>query len=453
MYTLPLAASILRISQSTLRNWIAQANIRTIPVEMDRRRMYLLHRDLTHLAAAHQRKIAPPTTVTELPKNHPDPDLYTLAEAAKCLNVSHGTLRKWLTQHNIAYTHITTDHKHLYITVHDIAKLMCKHRWTRHYNTTTTRPKDPSDQSLYTIYDAARYLGVHPDTVRRWLKQHNISKKTRTTDKRRIYIEELDILQLANLHARKPKTKDLCSIAEAARYLGVSRQTLGRRLEQHHILTHIIGTTGQRICIDYTDVIRLEFLHPKKPTDPTLLTPKEAAAFLGISKSTLEKWLVQYNIPKQRPDPTNRRVYIHALDVAQLEMLYPQKTTASSFLTPKEAAAYLGVSRRTLENWLTQYDIPKHSSSYLHTRRVHIRRSDIVELARLHPKKPTDNSLLTLNEAAAHLGISQSTLRRWLTRHAIPTQRIDPTSRCVYLHHTDVVKLAQLHPKRRQGNT
>jgi len=415
--------------------------------------MYLSRRDLINLAAAHQRKIAPPTTLTELPKNHPDPDLYTLAEAAQCLDISPNALKEWLKQDNIEKRYITTDRKRIYITVYDIAKLMRKHRWKRNYNINTTMLKEPLERGLCTINDAAHYLGVHPDTVKRWLKKHNISTKTAITDRRRIYIEEQYILQLANLHARRPKTKDLCSITETARYLGVSRQTVGRWLQQHNILTHILGTTGQRICIDYTDVIRLEYLHPKKPTDPNLLTPKEAAAFLRVSKSTLEKWLTQYDIPKQSPHPTNRRVYIQAIDVAKLEMLHPKRTTASIFLTLKDAATYLGVSRPTLDKWITQYDISKHSSSYLSTQRVYILRIDVVELARLHPKNPTDNNLLTLNEAAAHLGISQPTLRRWLTQHAIPKQSIDPTSRRVYLHHTDVVKLEQLHLKRRQGNT
>src|SRR5438034_1230072 len=118
MYTLQIAASILRISQSTLRNWIAQANIQTIPVEIDRRRMYLSRRDLINLAAAHQRKIAPPTTLTELPKNHPDPDLYTLAEAAQCLDISPNALKEWLKQDNIEKRYITTDRKRIYITVY-----------------------------------------------------------------------------------------------------------------------------------------------------------------------------------------------------------------------------------------------------------------------------------------------------------------------------------------------
>jgi len=389
MYPLQYAASFLGISQGTLRNWIAQTNIQTITLTTDHERMYILHQDLIKLVVTHQREIVPDTIINR-PKNHPDPDLYTLAEAAKCLDISPPTLRKWLIQHNIAYRYITTDRKRVYITIYDIATLMCKHRWKKNYNTTTTTPKDPSDQGLCTIDDAARYLGVHPNTVKTWLTQDNISKKLRTTDKRRIYIDQQDILQLANLHARKPKTLDLCSIAEAARYLGVSKQTVVIWLEQHNIPTQIIGTTGQRICIHYTDVIRLEHLHPKMPTDPNLLTPKEAAAFLGVPRSTLEKWLIQCDIPKHIPNAANRRIYIHATDVVKLEMLYPKTPADSDFLTPKEAAAHLGVSRGTLEKWLTQYDISKYCSR-LYSRRVYIRRTDVVELAHLHLKMRTEN--------------------------------------------------------------
>src|SRR5439155_16367661 len=165
--------------------------------EIDRRRMYLSRRDLINLAAAHQRKIAPPTTLTELPKNHPDPDLYTLAEAAQCLDISPNALKEWLKQDNIEKRYITTDRKRIYITVYDIAKLMRKHRWKRNYNINTTMLKEPLERGLCTINDAAHYLGVHPDTVKRWLKKHNISTKTAITDRRRIYIEEQYILQLA----------------------------------------------------------------------------------------------------------------------------------------------------------------------------------------------------------------------------------------------------------------
>src|SRR5437762_6627084 len=151
MYPLRYAAAMLGISQSTLRSWITQTNIPTIKLPIDGERVYIKHQDLIELAATHQRDIAPVTTLTNRPKNHPDPDLYTLAETAQCLDVSLYTLRIWLTQDNIEKRYITTDRKRIYITLRDIAILIYKHRWKRNYNTNTTKPKDPSDQGLCTI--------------------------------------------------------------------------------------------------------------------------------------------------------------------------------------------------------------------------------------------------------------------------------------------------------------
>src|SRR5216110_3787233 len=133
MYPLQIAASMLGVSTTTVHRWIAQASISTVTIETDRKRRYISQQDLINLAVIHQRKIGNLNEITDRPRNHPDPELYTLAEVAKFLDVSIATVRAWVTQANIEKRSITTDQKRIYLTDHDIAALIDNHRWSRKY--------------------------------------------------------------------------------------------------------------------------------------------------------------------------------------------------------------------------------------------------------------------------------------------------------------------------------
>lgn len=65
------------------------------------------------------------------------------------------------------------------------------------------------DKKWYTISEAAKYLGVSPDTLRRWEKAKKISAPTRTAGGARRYSKELldEILSGGEKEKAKPSKK------------------------------------------------------------------------------------------------------------------------------------------------------------------------------------------------------------------------------------------------------
>ncbi len=53
---------------------------------------------------------------------------------------------------------------------------------------------------MYTIKNAARFLGVPVPTIRSWTTKYNIYTKTIDTDRKRIYIAYSDVLAFADKH-------------------------------------------------------------------------------------------------------------------------------------------------------------------------------------------------------------------------------------------------------------
>src|SRR5204862_96400 len=170
---------------------------------------------------------------------------------------------------------------------------------------------------------------------------------------------------------------------EAARYLGVPRTTIEVWLVRHHITKHIIGSTGQRVYIHYTDVIKLEHLHPGGPADKTLLTIQEVAQYLGVSTDLIRDWLIQHDIPKHIIGTTEQRIYIHCTDVLTLESLHPRTSTGQDLLTLKDAAEHLGIARSTLKRWMAEANL---SLCVVGTarQRIYIHRRDVLQLADQH---------------------------------------------------------------------
>ncbi len=61
----------------------------------------------------------------------------------------------------------------------------------------------PQEKKLYTLAEAALFLGVTNSTVSQWLSLYNIEKRTIGTDRRRVYIAYSDILMLASKQKRE----------------------------------------------------------------------------------------------------------------------------------------------------------------------------------------------------------------------------------------------------------
>jgi phage antirepressor YoqD-like protein len=193
MYTIHNAARVLGVSERTVRNWIAQDNIEIEMIETDRKRIYLGYDAVLALADKH-RPLQVDATGQE--KNYQDlTGLYSIADAAKILDVKHNTARSWIEKPNIEKKVIITDKKRAYISYTGLLALAEKHnrkiaydKVAQEQNSNTQEDSLSQDDGLYTVADAALFLGVTEDTVREWLSRHNIERLSIENDKKRIYI-------------------------------------------------------------------------------------------------------------------------------------------------------------------------------------------------------------------------------------------------------------------------
>jgi predicted site-specific integrase-resolvase len=226
MYTLQKAAAVLGISERTVRAWMKKFSIKGRIVETDRRRKYLTHSDMDklvdHIASkvAENEKEKSNRKVNNRYKRVDDKDtyysentgerFYSLAGAASLLGVAVNKVQVWIKQQNIEKKVISTDRKRVYISYNDVFQLADIYK----RKVTLQAYVDPPLQSetnveqtdmdkLYSLKEAALCLNASQTTLRIWLRQDNIEKKTRTTDKRRIYITYKDVLLLADLHNRE----------------------------------------------------------------------------------------------------------------------------------------------------------------------------------------------------------------------------------------------------------
>lgn len=203
MYTLKNAATVLRVSVKTIRQWIAKDNIETTVIETDRRRRYLSYNDVLALADKHRPQVM---NKTDRGKGSQDmTGLYSMEDVAKILGLSYTTVKKWIKDSKTEKKFITTDRMRVYVSYNDIVALAGKHNRTiAHANVTVEQDSHAQEDKLYTVADASLFLGVTEGTVKEWLSLYNIETKTLEADKQRIYIAYGDLIKLAHKQNRQP---------------------------------------------------------------------------------------------------------------------------------------------------------------------------------------------------------------------------------------------------------
>src|SRR3989344_8725438 len=94
----------------------------------------------------------------------------------------------------------------------------------------------PKAEKLVSISEAAEFLSVSLDTIRRWDKNGTLHSQRPNGKDRYFSIDELE----------NKKLSTALSITEAAHRLGISPSTL-RRLEQKKLIKPNRATSGERI--------------------------------------------------------------------------------------------------------------------------------------------------------------------------------------------------------------
>jgi DNA-binding transcriptional MerR regulator len=226
MYTIRKAAALLGITENTVRVWMRLHSIKSKILVTDRRRSYITDDDMATLTDHFVQKTAKRESKKKKKKSnnaeimvnldteyHPvnrQEKLYSVSGVASALGVSLITIRTWIKQNDVDAKIINTDRRRLYISHNDILRLAELHGIKKIKNVpadTDLRTEGNNVQDdinkLYTLAEAALFLDASITSVRKWVKQHNIEKNIKVTDKIRIYIAYKDILMLADMHKRK----------------------------------------------------------------------------------------------------------------------------------------------------------------------------------------------------------------------------------------------------------
>lgn len=132
------------------------------------------------------------------------------------------------------------------------------------------------------ISDAAKFLGISNDTLRRWELQGKITALRSTHDRRSYSL--LDLTQL------KEAQDDLLSISEAAKLLKVSTKTL-RRWDQSGKLTPIRGSkerlySRQNILAMSTSSKKKKSTSEQKPAVDDIALPKQDWEIFAVKTSS-----------------------------------------------------------------------------------------------------------------------------------------------------------------------
>jgi predicted site-specific integrase-resolvase len=203
MYNIQNVARLLGVSEPTARRWIAESNIEKTVIETDRKRIYITYNDI--LALADKYKPLKVNIADQEKFSQERAGLYSIDDVARILGVAEQTVRKWMASANIEKKLMANDRKRVYVSYSDIVTLAEKHNRTITYDnvmkeqdSNTQEDDHPQEKKLYTVTDAALFLGAAESTVRRWLPLYNIEKRTVETDRGRIYITYNDIMMLAS---------------------------------------------------------------------------------------------------------------------------------------------------------------------------------------------------------------------------------------------------------------
>ena len=350
-------------------------------IRTDKQRIYIHRSAIRELSRKAGLLLGNLNEITNRYNTYDDDELFSVEEIAQFSGFSSGAIRRWMVESNIEKTYITTDKKRLHITFRDAIMLVAAHGRRMRYvsrSSDIVRKKKRS-KDLYSLKEAAKFLGVSTATVQNWIGQEGIRKRYINTDIRLVYIRYSDVLALKERGRREAEKGDLCTIEEAMGLTGVSKDTLYAWIRQSQIQKQRISADRRQTYIRRSDLLKFEEQYrPKPESQDELYTLKQVAQALSISVNTVMRRIVTLNIPTEISERGRRQIYIHHSDLLRLQDLYPQSSEPQERLyTLKIAAQTLGVSLRTLDRRIEQLGINKVRVG-ANERLMYIRESDVV---------------------------------------------------------------------------
>ena len=217
MYSIQKAAEILGRSKTTIKRWLNMFDMKLITVKTDRKRVYISDANMQTLVDHLYNTITEESNKNRKTNKSKreiiilgDTKYYSFAKAASFLGVSVDSVMSWSKKDGIERKLITTDKKRGYISHDDVLRIAELHRCklsSKIYEDTDIQKevntRQPDMDQLCSMRDAALCLDVSIGTVRKWVIQDNIDKRTKFSGRHLICITYRDILRLAELHGRE----------------------------------------------------------------------------------------------------------------------------------------------------------------------------------------------------------------------------------------------------------
>jgi len=292
-----------------------------VVIRTDKQRIYIHRSAIRELSRKAGLLLGNLNEITNRYNTYDDDELFSVEEIAQFIGVSTPTVRRWLVESNIEKMYIITNKKRLHITFRDAILLAFMHgrRMRRIPRSKGIIRKKDRSKDLYNLKEAAKFLGVSKDTVARWIEKANIKKRFINTDKSCVYIRHRDLLALKEQSHTEVEQEDLCTIEEALLITGVSQPTLYAWIQKSHIQKHHIRADRRRTYIQRSDLLKLEEQYCLKPaSQDQLYTLKQVALTLGISISAVRSKIVALNIPTHISHHGHKQIYIHHSDLLKL---------------------------------------------------------------------------------------------------------------------------------------
>jgi predicted site-specific integrase-resolvase len=203
-----------------------------------------------------------------------------------------------------------------------------------------------------------------------------------------------------------------------------------------------------------------------------------AAWVLGVSRTTIRRWIAQAGIEKVIIQTDRARAYITHDDVVMLSDKNVRKlgkldkmtnrgshSLEQDFYTLVEVATFMGVSVATVRKWVLESAIEK---KFIVTdrKRMYISYHDVLRLTVQHARKMNredatigeqlesnlqkvpsgvSNAIYTIEDISRNFGFSTYTIKNWIVKFNIGKTYMYTDRKRLYIQHCDVLMLAHHH--------
>lgn len=304
------------------------------------------------------------------------------------LGVAVSTICNWLNRHNIDLK------SNLVAQTSPDAELLRNVEWLR----------TQYSENMRSCEDIGKSIGVSGVTVGKWLKKHDIDRRSASEAR-----AEGNVKPLHNEEWLREKYVDQHrSTYDIAEELDLSRTAVSRWLDRHNIEKRGSPGAGNQPIeeLQNEEWLRDKYVDHEQST-------YEIADQLGAARTTVCAWIRRHGIEFR--SPSQRVAEGDTSPLANEEWLREQYVSRQR--SSYDIADYLGLTPSTIRSYLMEYEIERRTSSEAGTNGnvKPLHNSDWL-------REQYENKEKSTYDIAQELDIARTTVSSWLHRHDIDTR-------------------------------